>query len=92
MAVGAKDKLDRALVKKYQSLKVDNAIIQSSMIDPSKMMDTMTDYANAHMEAFRIQQAVRDICQKAITMNIQYIKMKNRAKILAIKALNISEV
>ena len=76
MTVGAKDKLDKALVRKYQSLKVDNAIVQSSMIDPSKLMDTMTDYANAHMEAFRIQQKLRDICQKAITMNIQYTQMK----------------
>ena len=76
MAIGAQDSLDRALVKKYQSLKVDNAIVQSSMIDPNKMMDTMNDYANAHMEAFRIQQTLRDICTKAISMNIQYTKMK----------------
>ena len=61
MAVGAQDNLDRALVKKYQSLKVDNAVIQSSMIDPNKLMDTMNDYANAHMEAFRIQNALRNI-------------------------------
>ncbi len=77
MAVGAQDKLDKALVKKYQSLKVDNAVIQSSMIDPNKLMDTMNDYANAHMEAFRIQNALRNICQKAITMNIQYTKMQS---------------
>ena len=77
MAVGAQDQLDRALVKKYQGLKVDNAIIQSSMVDPNKMMDTMNDYANAHFEAYRIQQALRDICNKAISMNIQYTKMKS---------------
>ncbi len=77
MAVGAKDNLDRALVKKYQSLKVDNAIVQNSMIDPNKMMATMNDYANAHMQAFRIQQTLRDMCTKAISMNIQYTKMKS---------------
>lgn len=77
MAVGAHDSLDKALVRKYQSLKVDNAIVESSMIDPNKMMETMNDYANAHMEAFRIQQALRDICTKAISMNIQYTKMKS---------------
>ena len=77
MAIGAQDSLDKALVRKYQSLKVDNAIVQSSMIDPNKMMDTMNDYANAHMEAFRIQQALRNICTKAISMNIQYTKMKS---------------
>ena len=77
MSIGAQDNLDRALVKKYQSLKVDNAIVQSSMIDPNKLMSTMNDYANAHMEAFRIQQALKDICTKAISMNIQYTKMKS---------------
>ena len=77
MAVGAHDSLDKALVKKYQSLKVDNAIVESSMIDPNKMMETMNDYANAHMEAFRIQQTLRNICTKAISMNIHYTKMKN---------------
>ena len=77
MAVVAHDSLDKALVKKYQSLKVDNAEIQSSMIDPNKLMETMNDYANAHMEAFRIQQTLRNICTKAISMNIQYTKMKN---------------
>ena len=77
MAVGAQDKLDKALVRKYQSLKVDNAVIQNSMVDPEKMMETMNDYANAHMEAFRIQQTLRGICTKAISMNIQYTKMKN---------------
>ena len=77
MTVGAQDSLDKALVRKYQSLKVDNAVIQTSMVDPNKMMDTMNDYANAHMEAFRIQQTLRDICTKAISMNIHYTKMKN---------------
>mgnify|MGYP006988960840 CR=1 FL=1 len=77
MAVGAHDSLDKALVKKYQSLKVDNAEIKSSMIDPNKLMETVNDYANAQMEAFRIHQTLRDICTKAISMNIQYTKMKN---------------
>lgn len=77
MAVGAQDNLDKLLVRKYQSLKVDNAIVQSSMIDPNKMMGVMNDYANAHMEAFRIQNALRNICSKAISMNIQYTKMKS---------------
>ena len=76
MAIGANDKLDKALVRKYASLKVDNAIVQSSIIDPNKLMEAMNDYANAHMEAFRIQQSLRDVCQKAMSMNIQYLKMK----------------
>ncbi len=77
MAVGAQDKLDKALVRKYQSLKVDNAVIEASMVDPNKMLNAMNDYANAQMQAYRIQQTLRDICQKAITMNIQYTQMKS---------------
>ena len=76
MAIGARDNLDKALVQKYSSMKVDNAIVQNSMIDPNKLMNTMNDYANAHMEAFRIQQALRNVCAKAISMNIQYTQMR----------------
>ena len=32
MAIGAKDKIDELLVKKLQGLKVDNTVIQPSMI------------------------------------------------------------
>lgn len=77
MAIGAKDRLDKALVKKYQSAKVDNAVIQNSMVDPNKMMDTLNDYANAHLEAYRIQQSLHDLCLKAMAMNIKYTKMKS---------------
>jgi len=65
------------LVRKYQSLKVDNAVIENSMIDPNKMMSTMNDYANAQMEAYRIHQALRDLCTKATTMSFRYTQMKS---------------
>lgn len=77
MAIGAHDKLDKALVKKYQSMKVDNAIVENSMIDPNKLMNTMNDYANAQMEAYRIHQALRDLCTKATTMSFKYTQMKS---------------
>ena len=47
MTIGAQDALDKSLVRKYANLKVDNAIVQNSMIDPNKMMSTLNDYANA---------------------------------------------
>ena len=77
MAIGARDYIDRLLVKKYANEKVDNHEAIESMIDPNKMMATMNDYANAQMEAYRIHQALRDVCTKAISMNIQYMKMKS---------------
>lgn len=76
MAIGAHERLDQLLVKKYQDLKVDNPIIQSSMINPNKMMDTLNDYANAHMQAFRIQQSLKEVCSKAVSINIQYTNIK----------------
>ena len=32
MAIGAKDKIDVLLVKKYQGLKLDNPLIQTSIV------------------------------------------------------------
>ena len=77
MAIGAKDKIDALLVKKYQGLKVDNPVIQSSMIDPDKMLEAMNDYAMIHMNALNLQQQLKSTCIKAISLNIQYRKSKD---------------
>ena len=77
MAIGAKDKIDALLVKKYQGVKVDNPVIQSSMIDPDKMLEAMNDYAMIHMNALNLQQQLKSTCIKAISLNIQYRKSKN---------------
>jgi len=45
MAVGAKDYIDKLLVKKYSKQQVDNHDAVESMIDPDKMLETMNDYA-----------------------------------------------
>ena len=70
MAIGAKDKIDALLVKKYQGLKVDNPVIQSSMVDPNKMLEAMNDYAMVHMNALNLQQQLKSTCIKAISLNI----------------------
>ncbi len=77
MAIGAKDKIDVLLVKKYQGLKVDNPVIQTSMIDPQKMLDAMNDYAMIQMNTLNIQQQLKSTCIKAISLNIQYRKSRN---------------
>ena len=71
MAIGAKDKIDALLVKKYQGLKVDTPVIQSSMVDPNKMLEAMHDYAMVHMNALNLQQQLKSTCIKAISLNIQ---------------------
>ncbi len=77
MAIGAKDKIDALLVKKYQGLKVDNPVVQSSMVDPQKMLDAMNDFAMVQMNALNIQQQLKTTCIKAISLNIQYRKSKH---------------
>lgn len=76
MAIGAKDKIDALLVKKYQGLKVDNPVIQTSMVDPNKMLEAMNDFASVHMSALQLQQQLKSTCIKAISLNIQYRKSR----------------
>ena len=45
MAVGARDYIDKLLVKKYADEKVDNHDAMVSMVDPNKMLDVMNDVA-----------------------------------------------
>ena len=49
MAIGARDRIDAMLVKKYAMQKVDNPTIQTSMINPDKMYEAMNDYAQMHL-------------------------------------------
>ena len=49
MTIGAKDRIDILLVKKYATMKVDNPTVQVSMISPDKMYEAMNDYAQAHL-------------------------------------------
>lgn len=80
MAIGAKDRIDVLLVKKYATMKVDNPIIQSSMINPDKMYEAMNDYAHMHLAMINMQQSLRETCIKAISQNIQYRKSRNLKK------------
>ena len=76
MSIGAQDRLDVALVKKYSTLRVDNPIVGNSMVDPNKMYDAMNDYASMHRSMLDIQQKLHKTCLDAIGLNIQYNKTK----------------
>lgn len=80
MTIGAKDRIDIMLVKKYATMKVDNPVIQSSMINPEKMYEAMNDYAQMHLAMINMQQNLRETCIKAISQNIQYRKSRNLKK------------
>ncbi len=77
MAIGARDRIDAMLVKKYAMQKVDNPIIQTSMIDPNKMYEAMNDYAQMHLSMLNIQQKLKNTCISAIAGSIQYTKSRN---------------
>ncbi len=72
MAVGAKDKLDILLVKKYKAAKVDNPIIESSMIDPEKMYSSMNDYANMQRLTLNLKEKLRQTCANAMAPSVSY--------------------
>ena len=44
MAIGARDRIDQLLVKKYAQERVDNHENMTSMVNPEKMMAAMKDY------------------------------------------------
>ncbi len=80
MTIGAKDRIDILLVKKYATMKVDNPTVQVSMISPDKMYEAMNDYAQVHLAMINMQQNLKELCTKAISQNIQYRKSRNLKK------------
>lgn len=63
MSVGAKDRIDKLLVKKYAEKQVDNHDLTThSMVNPEKMMEAMNDYASVHRNMMFMSNKISDIC------------------------------
>lgn len=62
MAIGARDYIDKLLVKKYASEKVDNHDSMESMVDPEKMLDAMNDVAMIQRNMFTLSQKLYNSC------------------------------
>lgn len=62
MAVGARDYIDKLLVKKYADEKVDNHDSMESMVDPDKMLDAMNDVATIQRNMFALSQRLSAVC------------------------------
>ena len=62
MAVGARDYIDKLLVKKYADEKVDNHDAMESMVDPNKMLDAMNDVATIQRNMFMLSQKLSTVC------------------------------
>ena len=77
MAVGARDYIDKLLVKKYADEKVDNHDGVESMVDPQKMLEAMNDVAMIQKNMFSLSQRLCATCY-AINAKARY-KTRERA-------------
>ena len=62
MAIGARDYIDKLLVKKYADEKVDNHESLESMVDPKKMLEAMNDVAEVQRNMFALSQRLCSTC------------------------------
>ena len=76
MAVGARDYIDKLLVKKYADEKVDNHDALESMVDPNKMLETMNDIAMIQRNMFALSQKLQNACY-GINAKARYKKASN---------------
>lgn len=75
MAVGARDYIDKLLVKKYADEKVDNHDALESMIDPNKMLEVMNDIAMVQRNMFALSQKLHSTCY---AINARTARYKNK--------------
>ena len=64
MAVGARDYIDKLLVKKYADEKVDNPQI-AKMVEPEKMMNAMGDFSDISLILHLLHNTQRTIFVRA---------------------------
>ena len=69
MAIGARDYIDKLLVKKYADEKVDNHEAMESMVDPNKMLEAMNDVATIQRNMFNLLRNQRKSCKISKTRN-----------------------
>ncbi len=74
MAIGARDYIDKLLVKKYAEEKVDNHDAMESMIDPNKMLETMNDVAAIQRNMFMLSQKLYSACYAVNARAARYQK------------------
>ncbi len=72
MAVGARDYIDKLLVKKYADEKVDNHDAMESMVDPKKMLDAMNDVATIQRNMFMMSQKLCAVCYAVNAKSARY--------------------
>ncbi|MBQ3642926.1 hypothetical protein II906_13530 [bacterium] len=74
MAVGARDKTDKEIVKRYYKLKMEN-LDNTKLVDSQKMLETMNDYASMQRNMIDMQQKLKDICNDVTSKSVVYMKI-----------------
>ena len=72
MAIGARDYIDKLLVKKYADEKVDNHDALESMVDPNKMLEAMNDVAMVQRNMFALSQKLQNSCYAINARSARY--------------------
>ena len=78
MAVGARDYIDKLLVKKYADEKVDNLDAMESMVDPEKMLETMNDVATIQRNLLALSHRLSSACYEINARAARYKKASNQ--------------
>ncbi len=74
MAVGARDKIDRELVRKYAKLKMDNPDT-TKLVDSQKMLEAMNDYAIMSRNMMQMNTKLKDICSNVTSKSVVYLRL-----------------
>ena len=74
MSVGARDYIDKLLVKKYADEKVDNHDAMTSMVDPNKMLEAMNDVAEVQKNMFMLSHKLFVTCYAINAKSARYQK------------------
>ena len=77
MAVGARDYIDKLLVKKYADEKVNNIDALESMVDPNKMLDAMNDVAAIQRNMIALSQRLATTCSAINARTARYKRASN---------------
>ena len=78
MAVGARDYIDKLLVKKYADEKVNNIDAMESMIDPNKMLEAMNDVAAVQRNLLALSEKLACTCYAINARTARYKNVSNR--------------
>lgn len=75
MAIGARDNIDRELVKKYSKLKMDNPET-TKLIDSQTMYEVMDDIAKVKWAMMNIPETVKQACSGVISKSATYTRIR----------------